>query len=148
MGRNGVKTRRIYIKLYMSIFIRKNLSYPPIVFLSETLYFELPKNLVICFMGTFSVIVARYYKKFPKLSTSFKLKAMNFTVATKTAILWKPPESTQNHLQAPKTIHNHSKPSTQKHLQSPETNHHHSKPSTISQSLPRTSSNWSETIHI
>ena len=49
MGRNGVKTGRIYVKLYMSIFISKNVSHPPKVFLSETLYFELPKNLVICF---------------------------------------------------------------------------------------------------
>ena len=47
MGRNGVKTGRTYIKLYMSMLIRKNFSYPLKVFLSETLYFELPKNLVI-----------------------------------------------------------------------------------------------------
>ena len=57
MGRNGVKTGRIYIKLYMSILIRKNFSYPPKVFLSETLYFELPKNLVICFKGTLASLL-------------------------------------------------------------------------------------------
>ena len=50
------------IYIYISIFIRKNFphphkvflnfSHPPKVFLSETLYFELPKNLVICFKRT------------------------------------------------------------------------------------------------
>ena len=44
MWRNGVKTGRIYIKLYMSVFTRQNFSHPPKVFLSETLYAELPKN--------------------------------------------------------------------------------------------------------
>ena len=57
MGRNGVKTGRIYIKLYMSIFIRKKFSYPPKVFLSEALYFELPKNLVICFKETLASLL-------------------------------------------------------------------------------------------
>ena len=52
MGRIGVKTGRIYIKLYMSIFIRQDFSHPPKVFLSETFYGELPKNLVIYFKGT------------------------------------------------------------------------------------------------
>ena len=57
MGRNGVKTGKIYIKLYVSIFIRKNISHPPKVFLSETLYFELPKNLVICFKETLAPLL-------------------------------------------------------------------------------------------
>ena len=52
MGRNRVKTERIYIKLYMSMFMRQNFSHTPKVLLSETLYGELPKNLVICFKGT------------------------------------------------------------------------------------------------
>ena len=94
-GRNWLKTGRIYIKLYMSIFIRKNFSYPSKVFLSGTLYSELPKNLVICFKGT----CARYCKNFPWLSTSFKFKATNFTVATRKAtwIYPKPSASTQSH---------------------------------------------------
>ena len=86
----------------MSIFIRKNFSYPPEVFLSKTIFWITQKrgqNL------NFSVIVARSYKNFPRLSASFKFKATNFTVPTKTENLWKPPESTQKHLQAPKTIH-------------------------------------------
>ena len=51
MGRNRVKTRTIYIKLYVSIFIRQNFSLLPKAFLSETLYDELRKNMVICFKG-------------------------------------------------------------------------------------------------
>ena len=46
------------------------------------------------------------------MPTSLRFKTTNFTVATKTANLWKPPESTRNHLQVPKTIHRHPKPST------------------------------------
>ena len=57
MGRNGIKIGRIYIKLYMSIFIRKNFSHPPKVFLSKTLYFELPKNLFICFKRTLASLL-------------------------------------------------------------------------------------------
>ena len=51
MGRNGVKMRTIYIKLYVSIFIRQNFSHPPKDFLSQTLYVELRKNMAICFKG-------------------------------------------------------------------------------------------------
>ena len=57
MGRKGVKTGRIYIKLYISIFSRQNFPHPPKVFLSETLYVELPKNLVICFKGTLASLL-------------------------------------------------------------------------------------------
>ena len=38
-------------------FHKKKFSYPPKVFLSETLYFELPKNLVICFKGTLASLL-------------------------------------------------------------------------------------------
>ena len=51
MGRNGVKMRTIYTKLYVSIFIRQNFSHPPKDFLSQTLYVELRKNMAICFKG-------------------------------------------------------------------------------------------------
>ena len=57
MGRKGVKTGRIYIKLYMSIFTRQNFPHPPKVFLSETLYAELPQKLVICFKGTLASLL-------------------------------------------------------------------------------------------
>ena len=57
MEKNGVKTGRIYIKLYMSIFIRQKFCHPPKVFLSETLYVESPKNLVICFKATLASLL-------------------------------------------------------------------------------------------
>ena len=57
MGRNEVKTERIYIKLYMSILVRQNFSHPTNIFLSETLYDELSKNLVICFKGTLASLL-------------------------------------------------------------------------------------------
>ena len=63
MGKNGVKAGGIYIKLciyiyiYISIFIRKNFSHPRKIFLSETLYFELPKKLVICFKRTLASLL-------------------------------------------------------------------------------------------
>ena len=41
---------RIYIKLYMSVFIRQNFSYPPKVF-------ESPKNLVIYFKKTLASLL-------------------------------------------------------------------------------------------
>ena len=57
MEKNGVKKGRIYIKLYMSIFIRQKFCHPPKVFLSETLYVESPKNLVICFKATLASLL-------------------------------------------------------------------------------------------
>ena len=71
--------------IYVSFQKKKFLS-PTKGLLIENSYFELPKNLAI-FKGNFSVIVVRYYKNFPQLSTSFKFKATNFTVATKPANL-------------------------------------------------------------
>ena len=57
MGRSGVKLRRIHIKLYMSNFVRQNFSHPPKFFLSETLFVELHKKLVICFEGTLASLL-------------------------------------------------------------------------------------------
>ena len=96
----------------MLLFIRQNFSHPPKVFLNETLYVELPQNLVICLKGNLASLIARNYKSSPQLCTSFKFKATNFTVATETANNCKLPDTAQNHLQAPKTIHNYSKRST------------------------------------
>ena len=96
----------------MLIFIRQNFSHPPKVFLNQTLNVELPKNLVICFKGNLASLIARNYKSSPQLCTSFEFKATNFTVATETANNYKPPETAQKHLQAPKTIHNYPKSST------------------------------------
>ena len=57
MGRNGVKTGRVYIKLYVSIFIKQNFSHPPKLFLSESLHVDLPKILVICFKETLASLL-------------------------------------------------------------------------------------------
>ena len=44
--------------------VRKNISYPPKAFLSNTLYSELPKNLVICFKGTLASFLQDTTKTF------------------------------------------------------------------------------------
>ena len=41
----------------MSSFIGKNISHPLKIFLSETLYVELPKNLAIFFKGTLASLL-------------------------------------------------------------------------------------------
>ena len=122
MPQNGVKRSQNWENLHKAIyanFHKKKLLLPTQILFKWNFIFWINQNLGHLFHGNFSVIIARYYKHFPQLPTSFKFKATNFTVATKTAILWKPSESTQNHLQEPKTIRSHPKPSTQKHLQSP-----------------------------
>ena len=110
--------KNLHKAIYVN-FHKKNLFLPTQGLFKWNFIFWITEKLGNLFEGNFSGIVARYYKIFPQLSTSFKFKARNFTVATKTANVWKPPESTQNYLQAHKTIHNQLKPSIQKHLQSP-----------------------------
>ena len=73
-GEEQSKTRKNYIKLYMPIFIRKNFSYQPKIFLSETLYFELPKNLVICFKGTLASLLIDTTKAFHSCLLLLNLK--------------------------------------------------------------------------
>ena len=114
MGRNGFKTGRIYIKLYMSIFIRKNFSYPPKVFLSETLYFELLKNLVICFKGTLASLLLDTTKSSQSCLLLLNLKQeissqlLNWKSLNTTWIHPKLSASTQN--QPSKNIYNDLKP--------------------------------------
>ena len=111
MGRNGVKTGRTYIKLYMSMLIRKNFSYPLKVFLSETLYFELPKNLVICFKGTLASLLLDTTKTFHICLLLLNLKQLISPQLLKLPISenhLNPPKtsaSTQNHPQQSKTIY-------------------------------------------
>ena len=52
MRRNEVKTEITYIKLHISLFIRQNFYRTLNVFLSDTSYVELRKNLVTSFKGT------------------------------------------------------------------------------------------------
>ena len=63
MGRNGVKTSTIYIKLCMSIFIKQNFSHPLKVFLNFIC--GMKQKLGHLLLGYFSVVVARYYKNSP-----------------------------------------------------------------------------------
>ena len=105
MGRNGVSAGRIYIKLYMWVFIRQNFSHQPKVFVSETLYAELPKNLVICFKGTLASLLLDTIK-----TSQSCLLLLNFKQRISTLLLKL--EITQNHLKPPKAIWKCPKPST------------------------------------
>ena len=87
----------------MSVFIRQNFSHPPNVFLSETLYDELPKNLVICFKGTLASLFSAKTPHSCLLLLNFKQQ-----ISPKLLKL----EITENHLKPPKTICKHPKPST------------------------------------
>ena len=105
MRRNGVKTGRTYIKLYVSIFKRQNFSHPPKVFLSETLYAELPKNLLICFKGTIASLLLDSTK-----APHSSLLLLNFKQRISRSLLKL--QTTENHLKPPKTICKHPKQST------------------------------------
>ena len=111
MGRNRFKTGRIYIKLYMSILIRKNFSHPPKVFSSETLYFKLPKNLVVCFKETLVLLLLDTTKTSHSCLLLLNLKQRISPQLLKLQI-------SENHLNPPKTICKHPEPSTaiQTHL--------------------------------
>ena len=60
MGRN---LSNVYKAIYAN-FHKKKLPLPTQVFLSETLYFELPKNLVIGFKGTLASLLLGTTKTF------------------------------------------------------------------------------------
>ena len=132
MGRNGVKSGRIYIKLYMSIFIRKHFSHPPKVFLSETLYFELPKNLVICFKETLASLLLDTTKTsysclvFLNLQRRISPKLLKLQIS-------------ENHLNPPKTIFKHPKPSSSTQNHPPNSICDHPKPTITAQNHPQSS---------
>ena len=54
LTKNEQKRIQNRYNIHKAIYVNvgKNLSYPTKVFSSENLFFELPKNLVICFKGT------------------------------------------------------------------------------------------------
>ena len=110
MGRNRFKTGRIYIKLYVSILIRKNFSHPPKVFSSETLYFKLPKTLVVCFKETLVLLLLDTTKTSHSCLLLLNLKQRISPQLLKLKI-------SENHLNPLKTICKHPKPSAtiQKH---------------------------------
>ena len=88
----------------MSIFIRKNFSYPPKVFLSETLYFQLPKNLVICFKGTLASLLLDTTRSSHSCLLLLYLKQGISPQLLKLQI-------SKSHLNPPKTICKRPKPS-------------------------------------
>ena len=130
MWRNRAKTGRIYIKPYISIFISKVSSYPQKVFLSETLYFKLPKNLVICSKGTLASLLLDTAKSSHSCLLLLNLKQDISPQLLKLQI-------SENHLNPPKTICKHPEPSTaiQTHLLKNICNH--PKPTITTQSHPQ-----------
>ena len=141
MGRKGVKTRRIYIKLYISIFSRQNFPHPPKVFLSETLYVELPKNLVICFKGTLASLLLDTTK-----TPHSCLLLLNSEQRISPQLLKLPIAG--GHLKPPKAICGRPKPSAQGHLRSPWAGHRCSGPPAVGRGLPWAGCGWSGAIHV
>ena len=130
MGRNGVKTGRIYIKLYMSNFIRKNFSYPPKPLLSEILYFKLPQNLVICFKGTLASLLLDTTKTFHICLLLLNLKQRILPQLLKLQI-------SESHLNPPKTTCKHPKSSTVIQNHPPKSIYNHPKAAIATQSPPQ-----------
>ena len=114
----------------MSIFIRKNFSYPPKVFLSETLYFQLPKNLVICFKGTLASLLLDTTKTSHSCLLLLNLKQRISPQLLKLKI-------SENHLNPPKTICKHPKPSTAILYHPPEGVCNHPEPTITAQGHPQ-----------
>ena len=92
MGRNGSNPGEF-----------KNFSHPPKSFLSETLYFELPKNLVICFKGTLASLLTGKTPHSCLLLLYFKEQISPQLLKL---------EITESHLKRLKTVFKHPKPST------------------------------------
>ena len=130
MRRNRIKTGRIYIKFYISIFIRKNFSYLPKVFLRETLYFELSKNLVICFKGTLALLLLDTTKSSHSCLLLLNLKQGISLYLLKLQI-------SGNHLNPPKTICKHPKPSTTIQNHPPKNIYNHPRSTITTQSHPQ-----------
>ena len=60
LPQNREKRSQIWENLHKAIYVnfhKKKLLLTTQVFLSETLYFELPQNLVICFKGTLASLL-------------------------------------------------------------------------------------------
>ena len=141
MGRNGVKTGRIYIKLYMSIFIRKNFSYPPKVFLSETLYFQLPKNLVICFKGTLASLLLDTTK-----TSHSCLLLLNLKQRISPQLLKLQLPISESYLNPPKTICKYPKPSAAIQNHPPKNICNHPKPTITAQNHPQSARIYLELV--
>ena len=119
MGRNGSNPGEF-----------KNFSHPPKSFLSETLYFELPKNLVICFKGTLASLLLDTTKTSHSCLLLLNLKQRISLQLLKLQI-------SENHLNPPKTICKDFKPSTAIQNHPPKNICNHPKPTITTQSHPQ-----------
>ena len=90
------------MKLYMTIYIRQNFSPTTKIFLSETFFVELPKNLVICFKGTLASLLLDTTKTPHSYLLLLNIKQRISVQLLKLQI-------TENHLKAPKIISKHPK---------------------------------------
>ena len=88
LPRNGEKRSQSRENLHKAIYVNfhiKKLLLPTKVFLSGVLYFELPKNFVICFKETFASLLvdttkASSHRSRRSRQTSFRFRAANFVI--------------------------------------------------------------------
>ena len=118
MGRNRANTGRIYIKLYMLVFKRKNFS------------FELPKNLVIYFKKTLVSLLLDTTNTSHSCLFLLNLKQRISPQLLKLRI-------SESHLNPPKTICKHPKPCTAIQIHPPKSICNHPKPTIDTQSHPK-----------
>ena len=114
----------------MPIFIRRNVSHPPKIFLSETSCVELPKNLFICLKGTLESLLLDITK-----TPQSYLLLLNFKQRVSPQIVKM--QITENHLKPPKTVFKHPKPSTILQNHSPRNICNHPKPTITTQNHPQ-----------
>ena len=108
LPRNGEKRSQNRENLHKAIYVIfhiKKFLVPTQVFLSETLYFELPKNLVICFKETFASLLVDTTKTSHSCLLLLNSKQRISPELLKLQI-------SESHLNLPKTICNRPKPST------------------------------------
>ena len=77
LPQNGEEQSQNQEKLHKAIYVnihKKKLFLPTQDLLSETLYFELPKNLVICFKGTLASLLIDTTKAFHSCLLLLNLK--------------------------------------------------------------------------
>ena len=89
---------------HKAIYVNFHISHPPKLLLSETLYDELSKNLVICFKGILASLLPDTSFKFKARISPWLLKLQSQRTFCKHP---KPSCTNQNH--TPKNIYNHPK---------------------------------------
>ena len=85
MPQNGEKLSQSGKNLHKDIYVnfhRTKLLSPPKVFLSETLFVELPKNLIIGFKGTLALLLLGDMVKHDLRVTSYELRVTSYELKT------------------------------------------------------------------